>query len=98
MPRLGGDEFAILIEHSPAPTAGAGCRSGWMRRWRTRSSWSGNEVQVNVSIGVAVATRAVTPPTTCSGNADVAMYAAKRRGKGRSETYEPACTPTSGSG
>ena len=48
---------------------------------------SGNQVQVSASIGVATA-GAGDSADDLLRNADVAMYAAKRRGKGRSETYE----------
>ena len=44
-------------------------------------------MSASVSIGIAVA----TPGTSCEQllrNADLAMYTAKRRGKGRFETYE----------
>jgi len=50
-------------------------------------SLSGNQIQVTASIGVATATGDETADDLLR-NADVAMYAAKRRGKGRSETYE----------
>jgi EAL domain-containing protein (putative c-di-GMP-specific phosphodiesterase class I) len=48
---------------------------------------SGNQVQVTVSIGVATAGPGETADDLLR-NADVAMYVAKRRGKGRAETYE----------
>jgi EAL domain-containing protein (putative c-di-GMP-specific phosphodiesterase class I) len=50
---------------------------------------SGNQVQVSASIGVAPATGDESADDLLR-NADVAMYAAKRRGKGRSEAYESA--------
>jgi diguanylate cyclase (GGDEF)-like protein/PAS domain S-box-containing protein len=82
--RLGGDEFAILIE-------GADGREGLPERLAAAMSHpftlSGNQVRVTVSIGVASA----SPDDSADDllrNADMAMYAAKRHGKGRSETYE----------
>jgi EAL domain-containing protein (putative c-di-GMP-specific phosphodiesterase class I) len=48
---------------------------------------SGNQLRVTVSIGVATATGEETADDLLR-NADVAMYAAKRRGKGRSAVYE----------
>ena len=85
--RLGGDEFAILIEHAAGPDG----RSELLERLATAMSHpftlSGNQVQVTASIGVATATPGDTADDLLR-NADVAMYAAKRRGKGRSETYE----------
>ncbi len=84
--RLGGDEFSILIEH-----AGADGRGELLERLGTAMSHpftlSGNQLQVTASIGVATASMGETADDLLR-NADVAMYAAKRRGKGRSETYE----------
>ena len=82
--RLGGDEFAILIE-------GADGREGLPERLGTAMdhpfSLSGNQVRVTASIGVASASGDDTADDLLR-NADVAMYAAKRRGKGRSATFE----------
>jgi diguanylate cyclase (GGDEF)-like protein/PAS domain S-box-containing protein len=82
--RLGGDEFAILIE-------GGDAREGLPDRLTAAMSHpfsvSGNQVRVTASIGVATA----SPDDRADDllrNADMAMYAAKRRGKGRAETYE----------
>ncbi|HET9466342.1 MAG TPA: EAL domain-containing protein [Gemmatimonadales bacterium] len=82
--RLGGDEFAILIE-------GADGRDGLPERLAAAMSHpfslSGNQLRVTASIGVATA----APEDRADDllrNADMAMYAAKRRGKGRAETYE----------
>ncbi|HUQ14825.1 MAG TPA: EAL domain-containing protein [Gemmatimonadales bacterium] len=85
--RLGGDEFAILIEHAAEPDG----RGELLERLGTAMghpfSLSGNHVQVTASIGVATAAVGDTADDLLR-NADVAMYAAKRHGKGRSETYE----------
>jgi diguanylate cyclase (GGDEF)-like protein/PAS domain S-box-containing protein len=85
--RLGGDEFAILIEHAAGPDG----RGELLERLATAMghpfTLSGNQVQVTASIGVATASVGDTADDLLR-NADVAMYAAKRRGKGRSETYE----------
>jgi diguanylate cyclase (GGDEF)-like protein/PAS domain S-box-containing protein len=82
--RLGGDEFAILIE-------GADGRDGLLERLEAAMvhpfNLSGNQVRVTASIGVAAATGEDTADDLLR-NADVAMYAAKRRGKGRSATFE----------
>jgi diguanylate cyclase (GGDEF)-like protein/PAS domain S-box-containing protein len=82
--RLGGDEFAILIE-------GADGKDGLPDRLGAAMSHpftlSGNQVRVTVSIGVASASADDTADDLLR-NADMAMYAAKRHGKGRAETYE----------
>jgi len=85
--RLGGDEFAILMEH----VAGSDGRAELLDRLQTAMAHpftlSGNLLQVSVSIGVATAGPGDTADDLLR-NADVAMYVAKRRGKGRAETYE----------
>jgi diguanylate cyclase (GGDEF)-like protein/PAS domain S-box-containing protein len=82
--RLGGDEFAILIE-------GTDGRDGLPDRLSAAMSHpftlSGNQIRVTVSIGVASASSEDRADDLLR-NADMAMYAAKRRGKGRAETYE----------
>jgi diguanylate cyclase (GGDEF)-like protein/PAS domain S-box-containing protein len=82
--RLGGDEFAILIE-------GTDGRDGLPERLSAAMSHpfslSGNQIRVTVSIGVASAASEDRADDLLR-NADMAMYAAKRRGKGRAETYE----------
>jgi len=74
--RLGGDEFG---------------REGLSDRLAAAMSHpfslSGNQVRVTASIGVASAS-ADDRADDLLRNADMAMYAAKRRGKGRAETYE----------
>jgi diguanylate cyclase (GGDEF)-like protein/PAS domain S-box-containing protein len=82
--RLGGDEFAILIE-------GADGTEGLPDRIADAMSHpfslSGNQVRVTVSIGVATSSPGDRADDLLR-NADMAMYAAKRHGKGRAETYE----------
>jgi diguanylate cyclase (GGDEF)-like protein/PAS domain S-box-containing protein len=82
--RLGGDEFAILIE-------GADGRDGLPERIGAAMSHpfslSGNQLRVTASIGVATASAADRADDLLR-NADMAMYAAKRLGKGRAATYE----------
>ncbi len=82
--RLGGDEFAILIE-------GADGREGLPERLAAAMSHpftlSGNQVRVTASIGVASASTDDSADDLLR-NADMAMYAAKRQGKARAETYE----------
>ena len=83
--RLGGDEFAILIEGRRR--ARKGSLTGWRPRCPHPFSLSGNQVRVTASIGVASAA-AEDRADDLLRNADMAMYAAKRRGKGRAATYE----------
>jgi diguanylate cyclase (GGDEF)-like protein len=85
--RLGGDEFAILVEDSPGPDGQAAMVERLAAAMAQPFMLGGTEVQVNASIGVAV-TAGGESADDLLRNADVAMYTAKRRGKGRSETYQ----------
>jgi diguanylate cyclase (GGDEF)-like protein/PAS domain S-box-containing protein len=85
--RLGGDEFAILVEDSPGPDGHAAMVDRLTAAMAQPFMLGGTEVQVNASIGVA-ATSGGESADDLLRNADVAMYTAKRRGKGRSETYQ----------
>jgi EAL domain-containing protein (putative c-di-GMP-specific phosphodiesterase class I) len=49
-----------------------------------------HEVQIHASIGIALSTTGSEAPGDLLQAADVAMYAAKGRGKGRYEVYHPA--------
>ncbi|MDB4874012.1 MAG: diguanylate cyclase [Gemmatimonadetes bacterium] len=90
--RLGGDEFAILIEE---PSAGDVASMAAHMAARVIEAFTrpcvvgGIEIVVTVSVGIAVATEQETAEDLLR-NADVAMYRAKSRGKGRYEVFEPA--------
>lgn len=95
--RIGGDEFVVLCdgnidEHTAVDLAE-----------RIRHSLSGRimvhgvEVELSVSVGVAVGLPAHLEGVSCQEaaiellrNADIAMYQAKRRGRSRSELYTDA--------
>ncbi len=84
--RLGGDEFAILIEDSTGPEE----QQTLIERLTTSMAQpfmlSGNEVFVTASVGIAAASAGESVSEVLR-NADTAMYAAKRAGKGRFEAY-----------
>jgi diguanylate cyclase (GGDEF)-like protein/PAS domain S-box-containing protein len=82
--RLGGDEFAILVEGGDA---GEGLPDRLSAAMSHPFSLSGNQLRVTASIGVATAGAGDTADDLLR-NADMAMYAAKRHGKGHAETYE----------
>ena len=82
--RLGGDEFAILIEGGDA---GEGLPDRLAAAMSHPFSLSGNQLRVTASIGVATAGTGDSADDLLR-NADMAMYAAKRHGKGHAETYE----------
>jgi diguanylate cyclase (GGDEF)-like protein len=93
--RLGGDEFAALIcgtspdrdkrEYQVREIADR-LRAGLSEPYLIEGL--GNELRVAASIGIAFAEPGVTPGELLR-NADLAMYRAKKAGKGRVEMYAP---------
>jgi diguanylate cyclase (GGDEF)-like protein len=86
--RLGGDEFAVLLEET---TRGDALRVAdrLVRVMAEPFELGGVEVATGVSVGVAFFAPDLDADQLMR-NADLAMYAAKRRGKGRYEVFEPA--------
>jgi diguanylate cyclase (GGDEF)-like protein/PAS domain S-box-containing protein len=85
--RLGGDEFAVLLEdvageHEVEVVADR-LIEAMALGFRTGAS---REVFIGTSLGIAYSTAARTSDELLS-EADLAMYTAKREGKGRRETY-----------
>ncbi len=85
--RLGGDEFAVLLEDGLSQEGVAALVERLSHAMRRPFQLSGNAVHVDVSVGVATAHEDDSADDLLR-NADMAMYTAKRRGKGRSETYQ----------
>jgi diguanylate cyclase (GGDEF)-like protein/PAS domain S-box-containing protein len=84
--RIGGDEFAVLLD-------GAGSVEAVVATQRIQNAlttmWSaqGKDLLPSASIGIATATAGTTGPETLLGDADLAMYFAKRQGGGRYELF-----------
>jgi diguanylate cyclase (GGDEF)-like protein len=102
--RLGGDEFAVLLEDSASADVARSVAERIQTMVSAPIEVEGRQVRVGVSVGIAspatmsggtleevgqVAGRAVVADELIR-NADVAMYEAKQRGKGRVSIYEPA--------
>jgi diguanylate cyclase (GGDEF)-like protein len=87
--RFGGDEFAVLLRHAGAGEAVA-VADRIIEAVRLPYEFDGRQVFVNASVGIAVGTPGVQDAEELLRDADVAMYRAKRNGKGRHETFEPA--------
>jgi diguanylate cyclase (GGDEF)-like protein/PAS domain S-box-containing protein len=86
--RLGGDEFAALLEDADVTAAARVAER--IRLALGVPFWVvGHEVFISASIGIAVQEDGDAAGDMLR-NADVAMYTAKTKGKGRFEIFEPA--------
>jgi diguanylate cyclase (GGDEF)-like protein/PAS domain S-box-containing protein len=87
--RLGGDEFAVLIEDLTSPADATLMAERLIGALQQPFVVGGLEVFVGASIGIA-RNGAEMDTGQLLRNADIAMYTAKRLGKGRYEVFEPA--------
>jgi diguanylate cyclase (GGDEF)-like protein/PAS domain S-box-containing protein len=85
--RLGGDEFAILIEEGAVELA-TGVADRILQVLAEPLVVAGRQLYVNASIGVTLGGEGRDADVLVR-DADVAMYAAKARGKGRYEVFQP---------
>ena len=96
--RLGGDEFAILLEDGGEGIQAADVADRIMQMLEEPFTLEGKEVFVRASVGIAVSEEAgdggEEVAEALMRNADVAMYMAKEKGKGRYQVFEPAMHDT----
>ncbi len=86
--RLGGDEFAVLLESRDTSAAGATAER-ILDALRLPLAVDGAETVIGASIGVVTTSDPATAPDELLRDADIAMYAAKNSGKGRSQLFHP---------
>jgi diguanylate cyclase (GGDEF)-like protein/PAS domain S-box-containing protein len=87
--RFGGDEFAVLVEEGFMPTSAQEVARRIIDALNPTIRVLTNDVSTRPSIGIAIADRPLVTPDDLLRDADLAMYVAKRNGKGRYEMYEP---------
>jgi diguanylate cyclase (GGDEF)-like protein/PAS domain S-box-containing protein len=88
--RLGGDEFTILLNELARPED-AGIVAERIRQWITEPVALGDRlIHVDVSIGIAVFAQDGNDANTLMKNADIAMYHAKKMGKGQFQFFHEA--------
>ncbi len=89
--RFGGDEFAVLIEGGDRGVQPSNVAERLLRALKEPFQVQGKDILVHASIGIVVLdVESDIDVDTLLRNADVAMYVAKDRGKGRYQIYEPA--------
>ena len=87
--RLGGDEFAVLLEDAQ-PTAAFRLAERILERMHEPFRLEGRDVFVTPSIGLAISQTRNDRPEDLIRHADVAMYAAKRKGRACFEVFSPS--------
>jgi diguanylate cyclase (GGDEF)-like protein/PAS domain S-box-containing protein len=87
--RLGGDEFAILLGSSDAGAAEVMAKRV-LESLSAPLSLMGRQMTPRISLGIAVSDADASDTQTLMRNADIAMYAAKRRGQGGFARFEPS--------
>ena len=87
--RLGGDEFALLLEEVASSDEVLAISGRVGRSFKPPFELAGQPVVASASIGVALSSAAGTTADELVQEADVAMYQAKRAGKGRAVLFDP---------
>ncbi|NJB69320.1 diguanylate cyclase (GGDEF)-like protein/PAS domain S-box-containing protein [Desulfobaculum xiamenense] len=87
MARLGGDEFAVLIEEFNQPREVVRIIRRLQEATGEPVALSGEEVLPSTSIGVVINGRDYADTQSIMRDADIAMYQAKQRGKGRFRVF-----------
>lgn len=85
--RLGGDEFVILIDNITREDQPAMVANKLLTLFRNTWNILGQEVQVGVSIGIALYPEDSQSAHGLLKQADLAMYSAKQLGRGRFQYY-----------
>ena len=86
--RFGGDEFVVLL-HATSADAATVVAGRIIDAIRAPIRAGGREVFVGASIGIAASDWGTVSADELLSNADVAMYRAKRAGRGQYATFEP---------
>jgi diguanylate cyclase (GGDEF)-like protein/PAS domain S-box-containing protein len=86
--RLGGDEFALLLEDTADASRALEVAQRIAAALKSPVKLDGREAFLTASMGLAISSPEEGEGEIL-GNADVALYLAKEKGKGLCETFEP---------
>ncbi len=87
--RLGGDEFIAIIENVQGVEDLYECGDRLRRRVSEPYLLNNTEVSVGVSIGIAIVSHRYHSAGELLRDADIAMYAAKNRGRNCMQVFQP---------
>lgn len=87
--RLGGDEFAVLLTDVDHPEMAGALAGKLVDRVGQPYMLNGQRVQVGASVGISVYPRDGAMADALLSHADVAMYAAKARGRQQYRFFDP---------
>jgi len=85
--RVGGDEFAIMLPRVISHAEGIAVAQRIIAVMAEPMAVARRELRVNASIGIALSTPGRPDPADLMRCADIAMYQAKRNGRGRFELF-----------
>jgi predicted signal transduction protein with EAL and GGDEF domain len=88
--RMGGDEFAVLLEDLAEDAGPETVAQRLLAALAAPFELDGRSMAVHASVGTVTSTIDTVESRDLLRDADIAMYTAKRNGKGRVERYEPA--------
>ncbi len=88
--RIGGDEFAILLHDLDSPEQASSVAHRILEELRAPYEIRGTPVAIDASIGVAFNEPGAQDGEALIHNSDLAMYQAKKAGKGRCQVFEPS--------
>lgn len=86
--RLGGDEFAVLMKSNVTADLAVGLADRIVNQLQQPMDVEGHEVSISCSVGIVMDSFDHREPDDIIQDADAAMYAAKREGKGRWKIFE----------
>jgi len=88
--RVGGDEFIVVTSNGPQPATAQAVAKRMRASMANDIVAGGHSVQLGISIGFALFPGDGEDATTLIGNADAALYRAKREGRGAIRCFTPA--------
>ena len=88
--RLGGDEFAVLVPNMESPDALERVADNIFQDLKTPISLDWRDVDCRSSAGAAVYPIHATSASELFKHADIALYEAKKSGRGKFQIFDPA--------